>query len=89
MKDVLMVVSPSREDTHAVYREIRTEARKYGTEVQHILYTTYLLSGPRSFERAMLLVDIADRHGFDVALFEIEAVLRVPPHTDPIDDSGL
>jgi len=78
MKDVLIVVSPSRFDTAAVYRKIQTEAQKYGTEAKRILYTTYLLTGPRSFERAKLLSDIADRHDHEAALFEIEAVLRLP-----------
>jgi len=79
MKDVLIVVSPSRVDTALVYTELQTEAQKYGKEAQRILYTTYLLKGPKSFERAMLLVDIAARHDHEAALFEIEAVLRLPP----------
>lgn len=78
MKNILIVVAPSKEDTHPVYIELQTEADKYGKEAQQILYTTFLLSGPNSFERAKLLVDIADRHGFDTALFEIEQVLRLP-----------
>lgn len=78
MKDILIVVSPSKEDTHAVYRELEMEAKKYDKEAQQILYTSYLLTGPKSFEHAMSLVYIADRHGFDAALFEIEAVLKVP-----------
>lgn len=78
MQDVLIVVSPSRVDTAQVYREIETEVQKYGTEAKRILYTTYLLIGPKSFERAMLLANIADRHDHEVALFEIESVLRLP-----------
>jgi len=79
MKDILIVVSPSKEDTAPVYREIKAEADKYSTEAQQILYTTYLLRGPKSFERAMLLVGIADRYDHEAALFEIESVLRLPP----------
>lgn len=78
MKDILIVVSPSKDDTAPIYRELQMEAQKYGTEAQRILYTTYLLKGPRSFERAMLLAGIADRHDHDTALFEIESVLRLP-----------
>ena len=78
MKDILIVVAPSKEDTHPVYIELQTEADKYGKEAKQILYTSFLLSGPNSFERARLLVDIADRHGFDTALFEIEQVLQLP-----------
>ena len=78
MKDVLIVVSPSRVDTAPVYTEIQKEAQKYGTEAQQILYTTYLLKGPKSFERIRLLADIADRYNHEYALFEIESVLRVP-----------
>lgn len=78
MKDILIVVSPSKVDTAPVYTEIQTETQKYGTEAQRILYTTYLLKGPKSFERAMLLAGIADRYDHDTALFEIESVLRLP-----------
>lgn len=78
MKDILIIVSPSKEDTHAVYRELETEVKKYGTEAQQILYTSYLLKGPKSFERAMLLLGIAHQHDFDAAVFEIEAPLKVP-----------
>jgi len=81
MKDILIVVAPSKEDTHPVYIELQTEADKYGEEAKQILYTSFLLSGPNSFERAKLLVDIAHRHGFQSALFEIESVLQVPPAT--------
>jgi hypothetical protein len=83
MKDILIVVSPSRENTHAAYRELKTEADKYGKEALQILYTSYLLTGPKSFERAMSLVCIADRHGLDAAVFEIEAVLKRPRSTEP------
>jgi hypothetical protein len=79
MKDILIVVAPSRESTHPVYTELQTEIDKYDTEARQILYTTFLLSGPSSFERAKLLADIADRHGFQSALFEIEQVLQLPP----------
>ena len=78
MKDILIVVSPSKNDDHPVYMELRTEAQKYGKEAQRILYTTYLLTGPRSFETAMSLVSIADQHNFDTAVFEIESVLKLP-----------
>jgi hypothetical protein len=78
MKDILIVVSPSNNDNHPVYIELRTEAQKYGKEAQQILYTSYLLTGPRSFENAMSIVRIADQHNFDVAIFEIESVLKVP-----------
>ena len=78
MKDILVVVSPSTSDEHPVYMELRTEAQKYGKEAQQILYTSYLLTGPRSFENAMSIVRIADQHNFDSAVFEIESVLKVP-----------
>ena len=78
MKDILIVVAPSKEDTHPVYTELQTEADKYGTEAKQILYTTFLLTGPNSFEHATSLTDIADRHGFQFALFEIESVLQAP-----------
>ena len=78
MKDVLIVVSPSRFDNAPVYTAIQKEAQKYGIEAKRILYTTYLLIGPKSFERAMSLADIADRHDHEVALFEIESVLKLP-----------
>ena len=81
MKDILIVVSPSRKNNDPAYRELETEAEKYGKEAQQILYTSYLLTGPKSFERAMSLVGIADRHGFDAAVFEIEAVLKAPQST--------
>lgn len=79
MKDVLIVVSPSRVDNAPIYTEIQKEAQKYGKEAQRILYTTYLLTGPKSFERAMSLVDIVDQHDHEAALFEIESVLKLPP----------
>jgi len=78
MKDILIVVGPSKEDTHPVYIELQTEADKYGTESKQILYTTFLLSGPNSFERAKVLGDIAHRHNFQFAIFEIESVLQLP-----------
>ena len=81
MKDILIVVSPSKVDTAPVYREIKTEVDKYGTEAQRILYTTYLLKGPKSFETAMSIFDIARRYRHEVAIFEIESVLFVP-HQD-------
>ena len=78
MKDILIVVSPSTNDKHPVFMELRTEAQKYGKEAQQILYTSYLLTGPRSFENAMSIARIADQHNFDYAVFEIESVLKVP-----------
>jgi len=78
MKDILIVVGPSKEDTHPAYIELQTEADKYGTESKQILYTTFLLSGPNSFEHAKALGDIAYRHNFQFAIFEIESVLQVP-----------
>jgi len=81
MKDVLAVVSPSKDQHDPVYKEIQMEAQKPGIEAQEILYTTYLLKGPKSFETAMLIFDIARRHDHEVALFEVESVLFVP-HRD-------
>jgi hypothetical protein len=78
MKDILIVVSPSKDDNHPVYREIETEVQQYEEEGQQILYTTFLLKGPKSFERAVTLTRIADRHGFDIAVFEIESILKCP-----------
>ena len=62
---------------HFLVFSLRTEAQKYGKEAQRILYTTYLLTGPRSFDTAMSLVRIADQHNFDTAVFEIESVLKL------------
>lgn len=81
MKDILIVVSPSKDDTAPVYTEIRTEAQKLGKETQRMLYTTYVLKGPKSFETAMSIFDIARRYRHEVAIFEIESVLFVP-HQD-------
>jgi hypothetical protein len=81
MKNILIVVSPSRKNNDPAYRELKTEADKYGKEALQILYTSYYLTGPNSFEHAMSLVCIADRHGFDAAVFEIEAVLKRPRST--------
>jgi len=73
MKDILIVVGPSKADTHPAYIELQKEADRYGTESRQILYTTFLLSGPSSFERAKVLGDIAHRHNFQFALFENRA----------------
>ena len=34
MKDVLIVVLPSKTDNHPIYKELQTEADKYGKEAQ-------------------------------------------------------
>lgn len=79
MKDILIVVSPSQNENHEAYKAIRKEISKHGTETKQILYTTFLLTGPKSFENAMSIMRLADQHGFDNAVFEIEAVLK---HSD-------
>lgn len=87
MKDILIVVSPTKDDNHRVYREIEKETQQYGTEVQQLLYTTFLLKGPKSFDRAVSITRIADRHGFDIAIFEIEGLLKVPNSRLGLSDS--
>lgn len=82
MKDILIVVLPSKTDNHPIYKELQTEADKYGKEAKQILYTSFLLTGPKSFEHATSLIDIADRHSSPYALFEIERVLKVSPGAD-------
>lgn len=76
MKDILIVVSPSQNEDHEAYKAIRKEILKHGTETQQILYTTFLLTGPKLFENAMSIISIADQHGFDNVAFEVESVLK-------------
>lgn len=83
MKDILIVVSPSGNENQIVYKEIRKEISGYGKEAQQFLYTTFLLTGPKSFERAMSIVHIADQHSYDTAVFEIESVLKHPVDMNP------
>ena len=78
MKDLLIVVSPSKNENHPVYTELQMEAQKHGKEIQQILYISFLLSGPRSFENAMSLVRIASVYSLPSAIFEIESVLMRP-----------
>ena len=82
MKNILIVVLPSKTDNHPIYKELQTEADKYGKEAKQILYTTFLLTGPKSFEHATSLVDIADRYNSPYALFEIEGALKMSPGAD-------
>lgn len=78
MKDILIVVSPSKDENHAVYKEIRKVVSEHKGEIQQILYTSFLLSGPKSFENAMSLARIASGYNFPVAIFEIESCLMYP-----------
>lgn len=81
MKDILIVVSPSQDEHALVYTEIQMAIQESSTQAQQILYTTYLLKGPKSFEIAMSIFGIVQKHNHEVALFEIESVLFVP-HQD-------
>ena len=82
MKDILIVVSPSQENTDASYIALQKAAEQYGTEATRILYTSFVLTGPRSFEICMSLLRIADQHGLDAGVFELEAVLQHPKPAD-------
>ena len=78
MKDILIALSPTKNQYHPVYTAIQKGISKHSTTIQQLLYTTFLISGPKSFECAMLIVNIADQHGFDTAVFEVESVLKYP-----------
>ncbi len=75
MKDILIVTSPSTSHHESIGLKMKTEAEKNGTTVKLFHNTAILLSGPKSFEIARLLENIAERENLPIALFEVEAVL--------------
>jgi hypothetical protein len=82
MKSILITVAPYLEEHRKACTDLFEElqAACTGTEVlyQQVLYTTCIISGPKSFETAATNYHKAIRLGLPVALFEIESVLVVP-----------
>ena len=78
MKDILILVSPSRNQNYQAYIAIQKEILKHDKKTKRLLYTSFLLTGPKSFQNAMSIVNIADQHGLDTAIFEVESVLKHP-----------
>ena len=75
MKPLLIVVSPSTGQHQTACKAMKEEAKKIEPTIQQFHETGFLLSGPRSFEAAMLLCSIADKERLPVSVFEIESVL--------------
>lgn len=79
MKDLLIVLAPDSQAQREICNTIETEALKIDKSVRRVLETAFLLSGPRSFEIAILLHRIASDKGLPVAVFEIEQLLFSQP----------
>jgi hypothetical protein len=79
MKDLLIVVSPTTGHQRGVCDTMQTEASKINKSVRRVLETAFLVSGPKSFEIAMLLHHIASDNNVPVAIFEIEGLLFSQP----------
>lgn len=78
MKDLLVVLTPRAEKHFDVCSTIAREVRAKSISLRQPLENTFLLSGPKSFEGAMLCRDICDASSIHYAVFEIEGVLCSP-----------
>jgi len=81
MKDILIVAKQRRDPGTEPYNTIQREASKYKESVKEIFETTFLISGPKSFEIAMKLCRTASDLSTQVAVFEIESCLLDPTKT--------
>ena len=78
MKDILIVASPTNGKEFEVCNTMRSVVSEEGGDVKYPVDTAFLLTGPKSFEIAARLIDIASRKKLPVAAFEIESVLLFP-----------
>ena len=78
MKDLLIVATPSSSKHEDDCNKIGKAILKLEAQLQRPLENTFLVSGPKSFEAAMLACDIAQKESLPVAVFEIESVVLYP-----------
>jgi len=78
MKNLLIVVTPHSEKHFDICNTIATELKAQKIPLQRPTETTFLISGPKSFEGAMLCRETCLKHDLLFAIFEIESVLFPP-----------
>ena len=82
MKDILIAVAPYREEHREICKTLSEELQrvciKPEASLQQVLYTAWIISGPKSFDIASVYCDKINQHGLPVALFELESVLHSP-----------
>lgn len=78
MKDILITTSIGVERHRAICKSILEDTKTVGPEAKQILETSWLLSGPQSFSKSMLILDKLKENELPVAVFEIESVLVAP-----------
>jgi hypothetical protein len=79
MKELLIIVSPDTGAKREICNIMQTEASNVDKSVRRVLETAFLVSGPKSFEIAILLHRIASENRLPVAVFEIEQLLFSQP----------
>lgn len=78
MKDILIIVETKTGLSLDICNTMTTVAKESGVGLRRPIETAWLLSGPKCFEIASKLYEIASRKNFSVAVFEIESVLFAP-----------
>lgn len=78
MKDLLIVVTPHAEKHFDICNTIATEVRAQNISLRRPTEISFLLSGPKSFEGAMLCRETCLKYDLLYAIFEIESVLLAP-----------
>jgi len=76
VKDLLFITSSRKRSLHVeAGKKLATAIQEQKEGVKQLLDTTWLLTGPKSFEIVLLLRSIAAEYDLPVVVVEVEAVL--------------
>jgi len=76
VKDLLFITSSRNRVLHVeAGKQLATAIQEQKEGVKQLLDTTWLLTGPKSFEIVLLLRSIAAEYDLPVVVVEVEAVL--------------
>lgn len=75
MKNVLITASVSSDAHICTCKKISEDMKQYKEEVHQLLETTWLTTGPKSFEKAIEIYSTLQRKSIPVVVLEVEDVL--------------